>query len=107
MVIPLIAVAWIPIIIIIILLGYIASLLKKLVDAGSHSGGTPISKEGRQAANGALLLIESIRARENHRPTPAECVQLKAMVQVMLNEDVSLLTITPIKIAIEGLCPDS
>ena len=102
-----IAVAWVPIIIIIILLGYIASLLKKLVDAGSHSGGTPMTPEGSAAVNEALQLIAAIRSRENPRPTPAECERLKAMLQTMLDEDVSLLSVTPIKTSIELLCPDS
>jgi hypothetical protein len=101
-----IAVAWIPIAIIILLLIYIASLLKKLVDAGSHSGGTSMTPAGSAAVNGALQLIATIRARENPRPTADECKRLKAMLQTMLDEDVSQLSVTPIKTSIELLCPD-
>ena len=101
-----IAAAWIPIAIIILLLAYIASLLKRLVDAGSHSGGTPMTPAGSAAVNGALQLIAEIRGRENPRPTEAECKRLKDLLQTMIDEDVSQMSITPIKTSIELLCPD-
>ena len=103
--IPIAAAVWIPIAIIIALLLYIISLLRRLVQSFSHSGGTPATPEGRKAAREALDLIEEIRKRENPRPGEAECERLKQYLETMIEGNVSQLTVTAIKNAVELLCP--
>lgn len=94
------------ILIVILLLIKIIRDLKKLYDSGKYSGGTPATKAGIAALEGALVILEKL-SKEDRKPTPAECQQLKKHYQNAQAGHVSTLSLEPVRNIISQLCPDS
>lgn len=92
--------------IVILLLIKIIRDLKKFYDAGKYSGGTPATKEGIAALEGALVILERL-GKEDRKPTETECKQLKEYYEKAQAGHVSTLSLEPVRNIISELCPDT
>lgn len=92
------------ILLIIALLIKIVRDLRRLIAAGSHSGGAAPTNAGVAAMQGALTLLQTL-ANENRNPTAEECQQLRDLYAEAQAGHVSALSLEPLRNAIERLCP--